>query len=83
MKQRDQSTEYECDNKHNKISWGDTLTRLYGGEQLKEFLKCGSLIGVVCPTFQHDYIHFKWAHVWSCQYLATLLFESIFNDLLI
>ena len=51
MKQRDQSTEYESDNKHNKISWGDTLTELYGGEQLKKFLKCGSLFGVVCPAF--------------------------------
>ena len=53
-----QSTEYECDNKHNKISWGDTLTGLYGGEQLKKFLKCGSLLGVVCPAFLHDFIHF-------------------------
>ena len=36
----DQSTEYECDNKDNNISWGDTITGFYGGEQLKKFLKC-------------------------------------------
>ena len=64
-KQRDQSTEYECDNEHNKISWGDTITGLYGGEQLKEFLKCCSQFGNVFPAFQHDFIQFERAHVWS------------------
>ena len=81
MKQRDQSTEYECDNKHNKISWGDTLTGLYGGEQLKEFLKCCSQFGIVFPTFQHDFIQFERAQVRFRQYFAILAFECILNEL--
>ena len=39
-------------------SWELTRT------ELKELLKCCSLLRVVCPAFQHDFIHFKWAHVW-------------------
>ena len=38
-----------------------------GSKQLKKFLECCSFIGVVFPAFQHDFIHFEWAHVWFCQ----------------
>ena len=50
---------------------------------MKEFLKCCSLIGAVFPAFQHHFIHFDWAHVWSRQCLVILAFECILNDLLV
>ena len=66
-------------------SWGYIKLNILvnRSKQLKELLKCGSLIGVVFPAFQHDFVHFEWAHVWSSQCLAILAFECILNDLLI
>ena len=70
--------------KYSHPSWDHTkLDVVNRAEQLKEFLKCCSLIGVVFPAFQHDFVHFEWAHVWSSQCLAILAFECILNDLLV